>query len=141
MQVIGFVAVSRPGDVQRMIRWEESWVPIEDGLNNEYEARRLNPTIWEWTYLDVSNPKRIEYAGPEFRWTPTAISEGQFSQPPWPREAPTETEDMRRGRIMVIRAACHLDHEKACVEPQWVGKTSSVREGSHLDFLELRAAA
>jgi hypothetical protein len=118
MKVTGFVAVSRPGDIQRMVKWEASWIPVGDG----YEAKTIHPTIWEWTYLDVSNPRRIEYSGPEFKWVPTAITEMSWAgtqAPQWPREAPTEIEFARRDRIRKLRKICHIDEDRGTAEPEW----------------------
>lgn len=138
MQVTGFRAVSRPGDVQSLVRWERYWELAKDG----WEVHRLRPMIWEWTYLDVSNPRRIEYDGPSYKWTCTAIYEATMPRPPWPREAPSETEYVRRDRIMVLRQACHVDPEKGEAEPRWMEPAAeSVKPGAHPVFLEVRSAA
>jgi hypothetical protein len=147
MQVTGFRDVSKPGDIQRLVKWEENWVPAGDG----YETRTLRPTIWEWSYLDVSNPRRIEYSGPEFKWVPTAITSvpwvgthwhGLSFGFTWPREAPTETEYARRDRIMVLRAATHVDLDKGEAEPEWMlPAMQPVMHNPAIDVQVLRAAA
>lgn len=109
--------VHNPSDPPRFIRL----------CTYERTASFLVPVLETRERLDVSNPRQYGYHGPEWKWVPTAVTElldksgaGIFDIPVWPREAPTETEVMRRRRIQVIRRAVHVDPKRGEAQPRWV---------------------
>jgi len=112
--------VHNPGDPERyvrLVRWEDRWVQMDD----TWEVRLRVPIVWEWTPLDVGNPRSLNYSGPVWRLVLTRITELPMRSWPvrWPQDAPTETELMRMERIRAVRAACHVDQERAAAEPDW----------------------
>jgi hypothetical protein len=127
MFVREFGLVHNPGDAERfvrLVRWEGRWLPADD---EGFEVRVMVPVLWEWSELDVSNPRTLSYDGPQWRMVPTAIVEQPIRRWPtvWPRDAPTETETMRRMRIRALRAACHVDPVTAKAEPAWMPPTDA----------------
>lgn len=117
--------VHNPSDTARFVRlvkWEGRWSPPD---TEGYETYSVVPTVWEWTSLDVSNPRAYDYNGPVFKMVPTAITELMAGLPVhsvWPREAPGESEVMRRERIRALRRACHVDPAVGSAEPAWIAE-------------------
>lgn len=120
-----FGLVYNPSDPERyvrLVRWEERWVPADDAM----EARTLVPIVWEWTLLDASRPRayHVGSAAGLMKLVPTAITEMSLADKPWPTvwpsDAPSETEELRRGRIRELRRACHVDAELGEMEPKWM---------------------
>lgn len=128
---------STPDKFVRLVRWEGAWSP---SIDPEYETYNVVPVVVERTLLDVSNPRSLQYNGPEWRLVPTAVTELTLKHWPvhWPGEAPTETETMRRERIRAARRMALLNDDRASVEPTWVDAPSS---GSFISGLAGRAHA
>lgn len=105
----------------RLVKWERRWLPCMDEEGEECESASLVPVAWEWTLLDVGNPRSFVYEGPSWSMTPTAIVELSMDQwrSVWPREQLPENEELRRLRIRTLRRACHVDQDKGLAEPQW----------------------
>lgn len=113
---------SNPERFVRLVKWEGRWSAADvDG----YESYSLHPTVWEWSVLDV---RPAHDPVPQLRLAATAISElpmGRLSLPPWPKDATSESEELRRERIRVLRRASHVDVALGALEPQW--QTEPVR--------------
>lgn len=108
---------SDPERYVRLTKWSLKWTPGSDG----YDSCSAVPTVWEWTQLDVSNPRAYDYVGPVWKLVPTAITETPVvRQVQWPREAAGESESVRRMRIRALRLACHVDPELGAAEPAWI---------------------
>lgn len=125
--------VHNPGDSDRFVRlvkWVGRWSkPDADG----YESYSVTPTVWEWSMLDVSNPRAVDYSGPVWGLVPIVITELPARRGPsiWPSDAPTETESMRRLRIMEVRRACHVNEAVGNREPAWVTAARAARPQAH----------
>jgi hypothetical protein len=123
-----FGLVHNPSDSERFIRlvkWEGRWRPVANpvlGEGGQWEEFTLTPTVWELARLDVSNPRALNYSGPEWNMVPVVITELPMRhwRTTWPSEAPTETESMRRLRIRELRRSCHVDETKGDAEPTWM---------------------
>src|SRR4051812_17125830 len=121
--------VHNPSDPERFVRlvkWERRWTPFQDA-EGPYESLSLFPTVWDYTPLDVSNPRALDYSGPEIQLVPTAITSLEWTARggfpmrfTWPREAPSETEETRRMRIRELRRVCHVDEQVGMTEPTWI---------------------
>lgn len=109
---------SDPDRYIRLVKWEGHWsTPDAAGVETYHSV----PTVWEWTSLDVSNPRAYDHNGPVFKMVPTAITELPLRSLKhfWPNEAPVESEELRRERIRALRRACHVDELLGWDEPQW----------------------
>jgi hypothetical protein len=122
MFVRDYGLVHNPGDSERyvrLVRWEGRWSkPDAEG----FETFTVTPLAREWTMLDVSNPRSPDYEGPVRKLVQTSVTELRFSamtRAQWPKDAPAESEAMRRERIRAIRRAIHVDAVLGEREPVW----------------------
>jgi hypothetical protein len=107
---------SDPPRFIRVLSYEAiNWVGA-DGTPSRLE---LVPVLKELERLDVSNPRALNYGGPEWRWVPVHVQQVGWHRPQWPNGVTSETEDTRRLRIRTIRQLIHVDPKKGHREPRW----------------------
>lgn len=81
------------------------------------------PVRREYRILDVSDPKRFGYKGPEWRLTVVRVTE--LERMPvidtwhaWPKSS--ESEELRRARIRYLRTTIHVNQAIGAQEPVWM---------------------